>query len=198
MAAHWPIIIVLLTGAYLLGSISSAILVCRVMGYPDPRNVGSNNPGATNVLRVAGKPAAALTLIGDVLKGIVPVLIARLVDLPALMVALIGLMAVIGHIFPVFFDFRGGKGIATAFGLIFVLNGITGLITAAIWLGIFFATRISSLASMLAFITMPIVIHLREPDIFWPMLILTIVLLVRHRDNIMRLYKGQESHFKKP
>lgn len=194
---HWPAIVVLFTGAYLVGSISSAVLVCRLLGYPDPRDVGSHNPGATNVLRIAGKPAAALTLAGDVLKGVLPVLLARLIGLSPLATAIIGLMAVVGHIFPVFFQFRGGKGIATAFGLIFVLDWQAGLMVGAIWLAVFAASRVSSLASMLAFIALPALVFWRDPAIVWPMLGLTLVVLWRHQDNIKRLLRGEEGSFKK-
>jgi glycerol-3-phosphate acyltransferase PlsY len=194
---HWPAIVVLFTGAYLAGSISSAVVVCKLMGYPDPRDVGSHNPGATNVLRVAGKPAAALTLAGDVLKGVIPVLVARLVGLSPLVVAVTGLLAVVGHIFPVFFQFRGGKGIATAFGFIFVLNWLAGTITGLIWLAIFGVMRISSLASLLAFIAMPALIYWRQPALVWPMLALTLIILLRHHENIQRLWKGEEGNFKK-
>lgn len=201
MAAHWwlnwPAIIVLLTGAYLVGSISSAVLVCRVLGYPDPRDVGSHNPGATNVLRVAGKPAAALTLAGDVLKGVLPVLLARLIGLSPLLTAIVGLLAVIGHILPIFFQFRGGKGIATAFGLIFVLDWQVGLVVGAIWLLIFAASRVSSLASLLAFLALPALILWRDAPMFWPLLMLTLIILVRHHDNIKRLLRGEEGSFRK-
>ena len=201
MAAHWWLdwsaILVLFIGAYLAGSISSAVLVCRLLGYPDPRDVGSHNPGATNVLRVAGKPAAALTLAGDVLKGVIPVLLARLIGLSPLVAAITGLLAVIGHIYPIFFQFRGGKGIATAFGLIFVLNWQVGLMVGAIWLAIFGSSRVSSLASMLAFIALPALIWWREAVIFWPLLALTLVVLWRHQDNIKRLLRGEEGSFRK-
>jgi len=111
----WGWLLPLCAAAYLLGSISSAILVCRLFGYPDPRTQGSSNPGATNVLRIGGKPAAALTLLGDVLKGTVPVLVAYGLGLSATAAALVGFCAFLGHLFPVFFQFRGGKGVATAF-----------------------------------------------------------------------------------
>lgn len=193
----WSAITVLFIGAYLIGSISSAVLVCRVMGYPDPRDEGSHNPGATNVLRIAGKPAAALTLAGDVAKGIVPVLIARLLGLHPIIVALAGLLAVIGHIYPVFFQFRGGKGIATAFGLIFMLNWQVGIITGAAWLLVFAVGRVSSVASLCAFLIMPVLVLWLEAAAFWPMLILSLVVFWRHKDNIKRLIRGEEGSFRK-
>ena len=127
----------LFSGAYLGGSISSAILVCRLFGLPDPRTEGSHNPGATNVMRLGGKPAAALTLAGDVLKGVIPVLIAHQLDLGLMIAALAGFFAFLGHLLPVFFQFRGGKGVATAFGLLFALYWPLGVATGACWLLVF-------------------------------------------------------------
>jgi glycerol-3-phosphate acyltransferase PlsY len=183
--------------AYLGGSISSAILVCRLFGLPDPRTEGSNNPGATNVMRLGGKPAAALTLAGDVLKGVIPVLVAMQLGLGPLIAALTGFAAFLGHLLPVFFQFRGGKGVATAFGLLFALHWPTGLATGALWLAFFAITRISSLASMVAFIAMPIAIWLWLPAALAPMLLLSLTLLARHHSNIRKLLSGQELGFKK-
>jgi acyl-phosphate glycerol 3-phosphate acyltransferase len=124
----------LVLGAYLLGSVSSAIIVCRLMGLPDPRTQGSNNPGATNVLRIGGskaKPAAAITLAGDMLKGLIPMLVAHLLQAAPLTLALVGIAAFVGHLFPVFFGFRGGKGVATALGVQFGLYWPIGAATAA-------------------------------------------------------------------
>lgn len=183
--------------AYLLGSISSAILVCRVFGLPDPRTEGSHNPGATNVMRLGGKPAAALTLLGDVLKGVIPVAVAWHLSLSALQAALVGLFAFIGHLFPLFFRFQGGKGVATAFGVIFPLYWPAGLATGVIWLTVFAVFRISSLASMAAFVLMPVVIWLRLPGAFWPMAAMSIVLIARHHENIRKLLSGEELGFRK-
>lgn len=185
-------------GAYLLGSISSAILVCRLLGYPDPRTQGSSNPGATNVLRIAGKPAAALTLAGDVLKGVLPVLLAWQLGLSATAAALIGFFAFLGHLVPVFFQFRGGKGVATAFGLLFALYWPIGVMTGATWLVVFGIGRISSLASIIAFMVMPVAVWYWLPGAFWPMLLLTLILLARHHSNIRKLLSGQELGFRKP
>ena len=124
----------LIIAAYLLGSISSAIVVCRLMGLPDPRTQGSNNPGATNVLRIGGKKAAAITLLGDSLKGFVPVALCHLLDRPELIFALVGAAAFLGHLYPVFFGFRGGKGVATALGVQFGLGWAIGGAVAATWL----------------------------------------------------------------
>ncbi len=187
----------LMAGAYLLGSISSAILICRVLGYPDPRLDGSGNPGATNVLRVGGKPGAALTLAADVLKGVVPVLLARGLALSPTGVALTGFFAVLGHILPVFFQFRGGKGVATAFGMLFALHWPAGLVAGAVWVALFGLLRVSSVASMAAFVAAPVALWFWLPAAFAPMVVLTLVLLARHHENIRRLLNGEELGFGK-
>lgn len=199
LQAHGLITALLCVAAYLGGSISSAVLVCRLFGLPDPRTEGSHNPGATNVLRLGGKPAAALTLAGDVLKGVIPVLVAvHWLELPLLIAALAGWFAFLGHLFPVFFQFQGGKGVATAFGLLFALHWPTGLVTGAVWLVLFAALRISSLASMAAFLMMPVVILFWQPETLWPMILLSLVLIGRHHSNIRKLLSGEELGFRKP
>jgi len=137
-----------IVGAYLMGSIASAVVVARLMGLPDPRTQGSGNPGATNVLRLGGKKAAALTLLGDVLKGVIPVLAARLAGLPETGVALVALAAFLGHLYPVFFGFKGGKGVATAFGVLVAGAPLLGLAILVTWLAVAFASRISSLSAL--------------------------------------------------
>ncbi len=191
------ILLPLAAGAYLLGSISSAILICRVLGHPDPRSDGSGNPGATNVLRVGGKPSAALTLAADVLKGVLPVLVARALALSPTGVALAGFFAVLGHILPAFFQFRGGKGVATAFGMLFSLHWPTGLVAGAVWAALFRLLRVSSVASMAAFIAAPVGLWFWLPEAFVPMAVLTAMLLLRHHDNIRRLFSGEELGFRK-
>jgi glycerol-3-phosphate acyltransferase PlsY len=124
----------LIMTAYLLGSISSAIIVCQLMGLPDPRSLGSGNPGATNVMRIGGKKAAAITLFGDTLKGLIPVLIGQLLDVPLLILACIGLAAFLGHLYPVFFRFQGGKGVATLLGVLLGINWMLGLAAIGTWL----------------------------------------------------------------
>ncbi|PKM22953.1 MAG: acyl-phosphate glycerol 3-phosphate acyltransferase [Gammaproteobacteria bacterium HGW-Gammaproteobacteria-14] len=194
---HALITLLLCVAAYLGGSISSAILVCRLFGLPDPRTGGSNNPGATNVLRLGGKPAAAMTLCGDVLKGVIPVLAAiHWLELPLLIAALAGWFAFIGHLFPVFFQFQGGKGVATAFGMLFALHWPTGLLTGAIWLVLFIPLRISSLASMVAFLAMPVIAAFWIPAAVWPMVLLSVVLIGRHHSNIRKLLTGEELGFR--
>src|SRR5437016_5515458 len=120
--------------AYIFGSLSSAIIVCKLMGLPDPRTQGSNNPGATNVLRIGGKKAAAITLIGDMLKGLAPVLIVKILGMPFMVIAVAGLAAFIGHLFPVFFSFKGGKGVATALGCLLAISLPAALSWSVTWL----------------------------------------------------------------
>ena len=199
LQAHGLITALLCAAAYLGGSISSAILVCRLFRLPDPRTEGSHNPGATNVLRLGGKPAAALTLAGDVLKGVIPVLVAvHWLELPLLIAALAGWFAFLGHLFPLFFQFQGGKGVATAFGLLFALHWPTGMVTGAVWLTLFASLRISSLASMAAFLVMPVAILFWQPQTLWPMILLSLVLVGRHHSNIRKLLSGEELGFRKP
>ncbi|EKF74626.1 hypothetical protein A11A3_07398 [Alcanivorax hongdengensis A-11-3] len=183
--------------AYLGGSISSAILVCRLFGYPDPRTLGSNNPGATNVLRIGGKPAAALTLAGDVLKGVIPVLVAHALHMGPFIAALVGLFAFLGHLFPVFFQFQGGKGVATAFGMLFALHWLSGLVAGITWLAVFGLNRISSIASLSAFVVAPACIFVWLRPAFWPMVVLSVVMILRHRSNLQKLLRGEELGFKK-
>ncbi len=136
--------------AYLFGSISTAVLIARAMGLQDPREVGSRNPGATNILRYGGKTAAVLTLLGDILKGVIPVLIARALTADAVIITLCGFAAFLGHLFPVFFSFRGGKGVATALGVWFALNPWVGLALLATWILMALLFRYSSLAALTA------------------------------------------------
>ena len=192
-----PLALIMIIAAYLLGSISSAVLICRVARLPDPRTVGSNNPGATNVLRIGGKPAAALTLLGDVLKGVIPVVLARYLDMGPFVAALVGTFAFLGHLFPVFFHFQGGKGVATAFGLLFALHWPSGLVAGVVWLLMFALTRISSLASLSAFVVAPACIFAWLPQAFWPMLALSLVMILRHRSNLQKLLRGEELGFRK-
>ena len=181
--------------AYLAGSIASAILVCRAMGLPDPRGEGSGNPGATNVLRMAGKGPAALTLAGDVLKGVAPVLLASGLSRSPTVVALAALAAFLGHLWPLFFRFRGGKGMATALGAIAALAWPVAGVMCAIWLAVAAATRYSSLASMTAAVAAPIAAlwiapHPANPGV---LAVIAVLVLWRHRANIQRLVRGTES-----
>ncbi len=190
--------------AYLLGSLSFAVIVSRAMGLKDPRTFGSKNPGATNVLRSGNKPAAVITLALDALKGFVPVLLVRLYGQPYGLgdgtIALVGLAAFLGHLWPVFFDFEGGKGVATALGVIFGVDWLLGLGTAATWLIVASFFRYSSLASLVAAAFAP-VYYLLGDRVAWyadraivmALFVMGMLLAWRHRDNINRLLQGRES-----
>ena len=181
--------------AYLVGSIASAVLVCRAMGLPDPRREGSRNPGATNVLRIGGRGPAALVLAGDVLKGVLPVLLAAGATSSPVVVALSALAAFLGHLYPLYFRFRGGKGVATALGAIAALSWPVACVMCAIWLAVAAATRYSSLASMTAAIGAPVAAlwFASDPANVGILAIITALLLWRHRQNIQRLAHGTES-----
>lgn len=181
--------------AYLLGSISSAILLSKIMGFKDPRSEGSKNPGATNVLRIAGKKAAFLTLVGDCLKGLIPVLLARWLEADPLVVALTAFAAFSGHCFPVFFHFRGGKGVATAIAATVGFNWIAGAILIAIWLLFARVFKISSLAAIISFCALPLLIYWREQDLQISIVFvaISVILIWRHKSNIQRLIQGSES-----
>ncbi|MEE1866349.1 MULTISPECIES: glycerol-3-phosphate 1-O-acyltransferase PlsY [Pseudomonas] len=181
--------------AYLLGSLSFAILLSRLNGSPDPRMSGSGNAGATNMLRLAGRKLAVLTLLGDLCKGVLPVLIANYAGLDLQQQAWIGLCAVIGHLFPVYFCFRGGKGVATAAGLLLGLYPPAALLAVSAWLLTFYLTRTSSLAALIATpLTLPLLAW-REPEALLPISVLTVLIVWRHRGNLRDLFAGRERHF---
>ncbi|MDH3979531.1 MAG: glycerol-3-phosphate 1-O-acyltransferase PlsY [Gammaproteobacteria bacterium] len=184
----------LIIGGYLFGSISTAILVCRLMGLPDPRTEGSRNPGATNVARIGGKKAAALTLFGDMLKGLVPVLIAHILHADVTILAGTALAAFLGHLYPVFFGFQGGKGVATALGVAFGLHWPVGLLTAGTWLLMAVLFRYSSLAALTASLAIPAGFAWLwpEPVLVGAMCIMVVFLYWRHRSNIANLLGGRE------
>lgn len=180
--------------AYLLGSISAAIIICRLMGLADPRTLGSNNPGATNVLRIGGKRAAALTLLGDLLKGLIPVVLAQLLGANPELLAMVGFAAFIGHLYPIFFGFRGGKGVATAFGVILGLSWSVALVAIVIWLVVAKLFKISSLAALIAATMAPAAgwyLGMAESQIYM-LVVLTLLLIWRHRSNIQKLMSGGE------
>ncbi|TBL74219.1 glycerol-3-phosphate 1-O-acyltransferase PlsY [Obesumbacterium proteus] len=179
--------------AYLCGSISSAIMVCRVAGLPDPRENGSGNPGATNVLRIGGKAAAAAVLIFDVLKGMLPVWLAYKFDVAPLYLGLTAIAACLGHIYPVFFHFRGGKGVATAFGAIAPIGwDLTGLMTVT-WLLTVVLSGYSSLGAIVSALVAPFYVWWFKPQFTFPVAMLSCLILMRHHDNIQRLWRGQET-----
>jgi glycerol-3-phosphate acyltransferase PlsY len=185
---------------YLVGSISSAVLVCRLMGLPDPRTQGSGNPGATNVLRFGGRLAGGLTLAGDFLKGTLPVLVAIAVDAGGAGLALAGLGAYLGHLYPVFFGFRGGKGVATGLGVLLGWNWLAALATVATWLLVAAITRISSLSALTAFLLAPAYVWYltASPWLALAMLVMTVVTYWRHRSNIRNIIAGTEGRIGAP
>jgi len=187
----WPLL------GYLFGSISSAVLVSKLFRLDDPRNVGSGNPGATNVLRSGNKFAAALTLLGDVLKGVIPVLLAQHYSGSTAIVALVSIAAFMGHLFPVFFGFKGGKGVATAIGVFVALSWKLYLVFVGVWLLVAAVSRYSSLAGLMAAAATGLASfaifnqshqHQLIGAVFW----IVAFLFQRHRANIERLKSGQE------
>jgi glycerol-3-phosphate acyltransferase PlsY len=189
---------------YLVGSLSFAVIVSRVMGLDDPRTFGSKNPGATNVLRSGSKAAAILTLLLDAAKGWLPVVLVKAYGFAYGLgdgtMAMVGLAAFLGHLFPVFFRFAGGKGVATALGVLLGLSGWLGLVTALIWLGMAVVFRYSSLASITAALAAPVVYVLADGSLWFmssPVAVsvgvMALFLLYRHIENINRLIKGNES-----
>lgn len=180
--------------AYLMGSLSAAIITCKLMDLPDPRTQGSNNPGATNVLRVGGKKAAAITLLGDALKGVIPVLIAQWMNVQPLILALVALAAFLGHLYPVFFGFRGGKGVATAFGVLVAIAWPVGLALLATWLVMAKLFKISSLSALIAACLSPLYMWLLAPEMAFVVLaaVISVLLIWRHRSNIQNLLHGTE------
>ncbi len=187
-----------IAGSYLLGSLSFAVLVSRVFGLADPRSYGSGNPGATNVLRSGNKVAAFVTLVGDAAKGAVAVVAVRYFGssygIGELGVALAALAAFVGHLYPVFFRFQGGKGVATFLGALLALNAWVGLAACAVWLVVAAVFRYSSLASLAAATIAPLVLLYltRAPAIFIVMAVMSGLLIVRHRQNVANLWAGKE------
>jgi acyl phosphate:glycerol-3-phosphate acyltransferase len=184
--------------AYLLGSLSTAIIVSRIMGLPDPRTFGSKNPGATNVLRTGNRKAAALALLGDMLKGLLPVLLGVVLQMPPLTLALIGMAAFLGHLYPLFFGFQGGKGVATALGVILAISWPVATAALVIWLIVAKIFRISSLAALIAAVATPALAWWLDPQLEWLVLflLLALILVWRHRSNIQKLLNGGEDRIK--
>ncbi len=180
-------------GAYCLGSISTAVLVCRWMGLPDPRSQGSQNPGATNVLRTGHKGAAAITLIGDVLKGLMPVFIAMHVYKTPLIVGLVMLSVFLGHLYPIFFQFRGGKGVATAAGAFLALDLVLGFVLIGIWLLMMGLFRMAALSAVVVALIAPCYVWHRLGFPFAiPVAMISVLIIWRHRSNMQRLWQGTE------
>lgn len=192
--AGFLVFLILVTIGYLAGSVCSAVIVSKVFSLPDPRSEGSLNPGATNVLRLAGKKYAIIVLIADMLKGLLPVLLAHAVHASITTAAFTCLAAVLGHMFPIFFGFKGGKGVATALGALLGLHFMLGVCVIATWLLVAHFTRYSSLASIVAIILTPIysIVSLDTLDAFPPLLFMAMFILYKHRENINRLIDGEE------
>lgn len=190
--------------AYLIGSLSFAVIVSRAFGLSDPRTYGSGNPGATNVLRSGSKKAAAVTLLLDALKGFVPVMLVKYAGpqfgLEEGTLALVAIAAFLGHLFPVFFQFKGGKGVATALGVLLGISGWLGLLVLLTWLAVAVISRYSSLSALIASIAAPVYYVLldgslwsAEKPLLAAIIAMSALLLWRHAQNIGRLLKGQES-----
>ncbi|WP_036308344.1 glycerol-3-phosphate 1-O-acyltransferase PlsY [Methyloglobulus morosus] len=184
----------LIPAAYLLGSVSCAIITCRLMGLADPREQGSGNPGATNVMRIGGKKAAGITLLGDMLKGFFPVYLANVLGMSPSLQALVGLAAFLGHLYPMFFGFKGGKGVATSLGVLLGFSWILGFTVIGTWLLVYKLRKISSLSALTASVLSPIYAWfiLGDKVIAGAALVMTVLLLVRHKGNIRRLLAGEE------
>ncbi len=189
-----------IVGAYFVGSISFGILISKCFGLADPRTIGSGNPGATNVLRSGKKSAALLTLLGDALKGWLPVWLALQNNMLMWVVSWVGIAVFLGHLYPIYFKFKGGKGVATALGVIFAVSPFLGLAAMVTWLVVFAFSRYASLASMIAALLVPVhsYYYLRPYQDYFLMLVAMSVLLIwRHRSNIQKLLNGTESGFRK-
>lgn len=180
--------------AYLIGSVSSAIIVCQLMGLDDPRQHGSGNPGATNVMRIGGKKAAAITLLGDALKGLLPVLLAKMLGVESQILAAVVFAAFLGHLYPIFFAFKGGKGVATTFGVTLGVNWMLGLAVSGTWFIVYKISKISSLSALVAAVLTPIYVWfiIEDKVLVTAFVLISVILLWRHKSNIQRLIAGTE------
>ena len=188
------LIVILVVFAYVLGSISTAIITCKLMGLPDPRTEGSENPGATNVHKIGGKKAAVITLVGDLLKGLIPVLIGVLLGADELILSVIAMAAFVGHLYPVFFAFRGGKGVATAFGVILGLSWPVALAILITWLSVYYLFKLSALSALVTALVTPLYFYFIDGSITFTVMagILSALLILRHRSNIEKIIDGTE------
>ena len=180
--------------AYLIGSFSTAIVTCKIMGLEDPRSGGSKNPGATNVLRLGGKKAAIITLIGDMLKGLIPVLAVALLFADNRATALAALLAFLGHVFPVYYGFSGGKGVATYYGAVLAINWQTGLLALLIWLAMAAITKISSLSALVSIFFSPLILwyFTRSTELSLAVGLMSLIVFWRHKKNIQAILQGSE------
>lgn len=185
--------ILMLASAYLAGSISSAILVSKLFYLPNPRMHGSGNPGATNVLRLGGRIPAVLVLVFDILKGTVPVWLSYYLGFTPLELGLVAIMSCLGHIFPLFFGFKGGKAVATAFGAILPIGIELGAALILCWGVLVFISGYSSLAAIAAVSLSPLLTYYVKPEYTLPVLMLATLIVLRHKDNVVRLIRGQET-----
>lgn len=186
------LILVMIIAAYLLGSISSAILICKLLGLPDPRSTGSNNPGATNVLRISNKATAATVLFFDVLKGVIPVWLSFFLNIEPIYLGFIGVAACLGHMYPLFFNFKGGKAVATALGVFLPIGFTLGGLLILTWLIVLKISRYSSLAAIVTVLMAPLYVYLIKPLYMYEAVMLAGLIVFRHRENIVRLIKGTE------
>lgn len=178
--------------AYLFGSISSAVIFCRLAGLPDPRENGSHNPGATNVLRIGGKLSALGVLMADMLKGMLPAALGFYFELSPTAIGFITLAACLGHIFPIFFKFRGGKGVATAFGAMIAFGPEIAGLALLIWLITLFFFGYSSLSAVVTSLLLPLIVWWFKPEFTFPLALVCCLLIYRHHENIQRLWRKQE------
>ncbi|MGF1877661.1 glycerol-3-phosphate 1-O-acyltransferase PlsY [Photobacterium frigidiphilum] len=188
-----PLVLLIIIGAYLLGSISSAVLISRLYRLPDPRDSGSGNPGATNVLRLGGKSAASMVLVCDVLKGMLPVWLSYFLNINPFLLGIIGIAACLGHIYPIFFHFRGGKGVATALGALAPIGwDLSGMLIGT-WLLTVFITGYSSLGSLITALAAPMLTWFVKPEYTMAVSMLSCLIVLRHHDNLRRLFEGKET-----
>ncbi|MFN1619849.1 glycerol-3-phosphate 1-O-acyltransferase PlsY [Vibrio rotiferianus] len=184
--------LIMTMAAYLLGSISSAVLICRLLKLPDPRDVGSNNPGATNVLRIGGKGAATAVLLCDMLKGTIPVWSGYFLGIDPIILGVVAIAACLGHMYPIFFHFKGGKGVATALGAIAPIGlDLTGLVMLT-WLSVAILFRYSSLAALVTVLVTPFYAWMFKPQYTLPVAMLCCLIVLKHHQNIRRLLSGEE------
>ncbi|MGN2611810.1 glycerol-3-phosphate 1-O-acyltransferase PlsY [Aliivibrio fischeri] len=188
-----PLALIMIIIAYLLGSISSAVLICRLKGLPDPRTSGSHNPGATNVFRIGGRSAAGLVLLCDILKGMLPVWGGYFLEINPFMLGIIAISACLGHMYPLFFHFKGGKGVATALGALAPIGlDLTGMLFGC-WVVTVLITGYSSLASMITALLAPLFTWLVKPQYTLPVAMLSCLIVLKHHENIKRFFEGKET-----
>lgn len=184
--------LLLILAAYLLGSVSSAVMLCRAYGFDDPRSQGSGNPGTTNMLRTTNKTLAILTLLGDTLKGFLPIWVAFHLGYTPSIIGLVGLAAVVGHLYPVFFQFHGGKGVATTLGVCLGINPLLGLVQILCWLAIALPFHISSLGALVTALVTPALTYWLAPEYLLITSVLALIMVYRHRRNLYNLLHGSE------